>query len=101
MNICIGNYINLFTDENHVDEIDLEDDIVDIYIIFAEWFDEVGEAEERAREAIKKWKNRYYPRVNPENPKAARFIGQKIKKVLEREFYEEAVAVFVKATQKV
>lgn len=100
MNACIGNYLNIFTDEYHVDEIDLEDDILDIYIIFAEWFDEIDKAEERAEEAIKRWKNKYYTRVNPDNPKAVRSISHKIKKVLEREFEDDAIAVFVKATQK-
>ena len=100
MNICIGNYLNIFTDENHVDEIDFEDDVLDIYIVFAEWFDEINEAEERAMNAIKKWKDRYYVRVNPDNPKQLRFIDSKIKKVLEREFEEEAILVYVKATQK-
>lgn len=100
MNVCIGNYLNIFTDEFHVDEIDLEDDILDIYIIFSEWFDEIDEAEERAIKAIKKWKDRYYPRVNPDNPGAIRSISHKIKKVLEREFEDDAIAVFVKAEQR-
>ena len=99
MNVCIGNYLNIFTD-SHVDEIDLEDDILDIYIIFAEWFDEIDEAEERAMKAIKRWKDRYYPRVNPDNPRAIRSISHKIKKVLEREFEDDAIAVFVKTEQR-
>ena len=100
MNVCVGRYLNIFTDENHVEKIDLEDDVLDIYIIFAEWFDAIDEAEERARNAIVKWKEKYYPRVDPDNPKAQRFIEKKIKKVLEKEFYEEAILVYVKATQK-
>ena len=100
MNVCVGNYLNIFTDECHVDEIDLEDDILDIYIIFAEWFDEIDEAEKRAMNAIKRCKDRYYPRDNPDNPRAIRSISHKIKKVLEKEFEDDAIAVFVKAEQR-
>lgn len=100
MNVCVGNYLNIYTDEYHVDEIDFEDDILDIYIVFAEWFDEIDSAEERARNVIKEWKDNYYTRINYENPKAQRFISQKIKKILEKEFEEEAILVYVKATQK-
>lgn len=101
MNVCIGNYVNLFTDELHVDpDIDLEDDIVDIYIVFAEWFDDVAEAEEKAREVIREWKAKYYVRVNPDNPKAQRSIAYNLKKVLEKEFYDEAIFVVVHVTAK-
>ena len=101
MNVCIGNYVNLYTDDYVPDpDIDLEDDVVDIYIVFAEWFDEVFKAEERAREAIKEWKAKHYVRVDRNNPKQLRSISHKIKKVLEREFEEEAIFIHVEAKQK-
>ena len=101
MNTCVGCYLNLFSDERKMDSTDLLDDKLDIYIIFAEWKgdDEMPEAELRARSAIEKWKNKYYPRVNPDNQKAIRSIAHKLKKVLEREFYEEAIFIHVDAKQ--
>lgn len=100
MNTCVGSYLNLFTDERRVDSTDLPDDKLDIYIVFAEWMgdDEMPAAEVRARNAIEKWRDRYYPRVM-DNPKAIRSISHKIKKVLEREFAEEAIFIHVDSKQ--
>lgn len=100
MNVCVGNYLNIYTDDYHMDDTDFKDDILDIYIVFAEWFDEIDSAEERARNALKKWRDEYYVEVDPVNPKVQRFISSKVKKVLEREFEEEAILVYVKATQR-
>lgn len=101
MNVCSGRYLNLFTDLTKEDSTDLPDDSLDIMIAFAEWVDEdkVVDMEERARNAIEKWKEKYYPRVDVNNPRAVRSISHKINKVLEREFEEEAIFVHVEAEQ--
>ena len=101
MNVCTGAYLNLFSDTLHIDKTDLADDNLDIFIVFAEWFDDdITEAEERARAAIERWKGSYYPRVSPDNPNANRSIGHKIKRVLEREFEDEAIFIHVTAEQE-
>lgn len=97
MKAATGEYINLYTEIGYNDETDLKDDKLDIFILFCEADTgniNMTEMENRARRAIEKWKNRYYVPKKSINDTSLRFIPEKVKKVLQKEF-EEAVLIVV------
>ena len=88
MKVATGEYINLFAEIGYEDETDLQDDKLDIYILFCE--KDTGdidmiEMEDRARRAIERYKHNDYIRKRNEND-WGRFISDKVKRVLEKEF---------------
>ena len=91
MNAAYGSYLNLWSELGHEDEADL-DVSLDIFIVFAEYLgdDMAYVGEDRARNAIARWKAKYY------KPGETKSVASKIRKVLQREFAEEAVKVSVR-----
>ena len=99
MKAACGRYLNLWSEIGYEDETDINSNLgyatqLDIFIVFAEFLDDddfnVQEMEDRARNAIMKWKMKHY------EPGKTKAITSKIRKVLQREFFEEAVMVSVR-----
>ena len=99
MKVAIGKYLNLYTEVGHIDNSDLETDKLDIYILFYEYLGDeldMDTMEKRAKDAIIKWKDKHYvPKESPTDTKM-RFIPEKITKVLEDEFMDEAAFVYIR-----
>ena len=97
MRAACGSYLNLWSEIGHEDTTDI-DVKLDIFIVFAEFLEyrtgfTAWDMEDRARNAIARWKAKYY------KPGKTKSVASKIRKVLQREFFEEAVKVSVKETR--
>ena len=99
MKAASGEYLNLYSEIGHENAADLETDKLDIFILFAEVYSgslDMTAMESRAIAAIKKWKDRYYVPKRGTDDTALRFVGEKVRKVLEEEFEEEAALILVR-----
>lgn len=98
MKTASGEYLNLYTEVGYEDDTDL-DVALDIYVLFAEVYSgdiDMIEMENRARDAISKWKNGVSTRKYAGKPVSNCQISSKIRRVLAKEFEEEAVCISVK-----